>query len=213
MVFYLPLLINGQTDFDFDEPLKIPPQHKAGDVTLFASSGYMSANSPFLSTFAGGLKLRMFLGKRVSFDSDMLFGYGHSQFGLGMLGIPVWIFGTDIFDDGSFESFMLAILLALTSAEHVAYHIQVNHKIDISPYVSLLRLKFLDDKNTSQNSETQSYTASSFSPGLEVNMYFQKLVISPYIDYNIDYSGNFRGCNTGISIGYNFASKHTYDQD
>ena len=58
--------------------------HSRGDASI-SLSGNRLMNDPFGSQFAGGVKIRMFLGKRVSFDSDLVFGKDYVHFGPELL--------------------------------------------------------------------------------------------------------------------------------
>ncbi|WP_163710731.1 hypothetical protein [Mangrovibacterium lignilyticum] len=204
----LPVLLCGQSEFDtsnlFDEPSG--PPRKA--FTLFLSAGHLGINDPYQSTYAGGIKIRMFLGERFSFDSGFLFGKDHGQFGIGTLGIPIWLLGMSfvVEDKETLTEFLLMGALMLMSAEHMAYHIPASSRMTISPYVSFLRFKQLSVYDESVNSD-DFQSPVCFSVGLEINNYFKRFVVSPFVDYNIAYSGDARGVNFGINLGYHFPSR------
>ncbi|WP_167608477.1 hypothetical protein [Maribellus sediminis] len=205
--------LNAQDESLFTDYSTVQPSfHHKRDFSIFLSTAYLSANHPYNSTLSGGLKMRMFLGERFSFDSGFLIGKDHAEWGWGLLGIPIWMLGAGfIYDDeGYFNTGLIEILLVgavmLLSAEHVAYHIPVHDQLEISPYVSLLRMKEFSD--VANADITDGYVgATCFALGIEANTYFKKFVVSPYIDYNIAYSGDFRGLNFGINLGYYIPSK------
>ncbi len=202
----LPILASAQTDSLSIMPPERPSKHQMGDFTLMASTGYLSVNSPFSSTFAGGGKIRMFLGERFSFDSELLIGKDHTQLGLGLFGIPIWLLGMEIVDDDSFDSFIVTLILMLACAEHVAYHIPINQRFELSPYVSALRIKTFTEPDPYELPD--DYSTFYFGLGVELNTYFKQFIIAPFIDYNINYTGNIKGFNVGLSLGYNFTTKH-----
>ena len=187
--------------------------HGAGDITISASPNLVS-NFSYETLFAGGIKLSVFMGKRFSFDSDIVFGKDYVHFGPGIIGLPLFLIffapGEATFDsdegDTSFGSFMAKIVLMVCSAEHFAYHIPLNNNLEIAPYTSLLRFKQLSNVEGSINPD-EIESAICFAIGAEMNTYFKNFVLSPYIDYNNAYNGSLHGLNLGVYLGYNFARK------
>lgn len=178
--------------------------HSRGDVSI-SLSGNMLMNDPYESVFAGGFKMRMFVGKRVSFDADFLIGKDYIHFGPGIIGLPLWILGAELGfssdDNDSFAGFLISIALMALSAEHIAYHIPLKNTTDISPFVSFLRFSEIDvDIPGTDMQDYNNHTC--FVAGVEVNKYFKRFVLSPYIEYNIAYDGNFHGFNYGVNFGY-----------
>jgi hypothetical protein len=76
------------------------PDHVFGDITISVSPNLLF-NTPNVFQMAGGLKLRMFMGKRVSFDTDIVFGRDYVHGGPGIIGIPAWIL---VFGSNNIES-------------------------------------------------------------------------------------------------------------
>lgn len=99
--------------------------HSAEDVSI-SLSGDMLFNNPFKSVFAGGLKMKMFVGEGFSFDTDLVVGKDYFHFGLGIFGLPILIFGTEsgfsTDEQGSFGVFLFSLAMIALSAEHAAYH-------------------------------------------------------------------------------------------
>jgi hypothetical protein len=184
--------------------------HSNKDVVI-SVSGNMLFNNPYESVFAGGLKMKMFLGNRFSLDADLLFGKDYVHFGPGTIGLPLWLLSDELEfsseDEGSFGLFLFSITMMALSAEHIAYHIPVRDNIEISPFISMLRLKqlYINDLMTSKE-DNAAHT--SFVAGLELNRYYKHFIISPYLEYNIAYDGYFRGFNLGINLGYYFPKKN-----
>jgi len=208
LAFCLPVLLYGQTGFDSGTQLERAMMHQKRDFTVFLSAGHLGVNEPYNSTYAGGLKIRMFLGEHVSFDSGFLFGKDHGQFGIGTLGIPIWLLGFSFSSEDGNPLVQILVFgaLMLLSAEHIAYHIPASNRVDISPYVSLLRIK--DFGNLDESVSPDGYqSAVSFALGLEINTYLKRFVVAPYVDYNVAYQGDPKGFNFGINLGYYFPSR------
>jgi hypothetical protein len=178
--------------------------HSRGDVSI-SLSGNRIMNDPFGSQFAGGVKIRMFLGKRVSFDSDLAVGKDYVHFGPGLIGLPLWILGAELGfssdEDDSFALFLIKLAAMALSAEHIACHFPVKNNTDFSPFISVLRFKQLDIDDINADPEA-TYSHTCFVAGLELNQYFKRFVLSPYVEYNIAYDGYVQGFNFGINFGY-----------
>jgi hypothetical protein len=184
--------------------------HSKKDVSISASPDILF-NTLNGNIIAGGLKLRVFVGKRFSFDSDIMFGRHFIQLAPGIIGIPAILLGYELGfgseeGDNTFAEFLIMGVLMVLSVEHFAYHIPVKGYIDISPYVSLLRFRQFTNVANSENADGVEGSAC-FAVGLEVNKYFKKFILSPYADYSIGYSGPIRGFTCGINFGYYFSYK------
>jgi len=186
------------------------PEHYFGDFTLSGSTNLL-LKTPNGVQFAGGIKVRSFIGKRLSFDSDMVFGRDYFHAGPGIIGLPLWIFFWRMDGDGNsedipFKDLLFKIAIIALSAEHVAYHIPVTNTSDLSPYMSLLRYKssykFGESSNTVLTNEQ-----FSFALGLELNKYFNRFTLSPYAEYNIGYNDHKSCYNVGVYCGYYFQVK------
>ena len=209
-IFIFPVILAAQTQ---DEPEQLKSDqtvHSKGDFSISASPDILF-DTPNGSFIAGGLKLRVFVGKRFSFDSDVLFGRHFMQIAPGIIGIPAILLGYEMGfgieeGDNTFEEFLIMGVLIVLSVEHFAYHIPVKGYTDISPYVSLLRFRQFSNVADSENDDGIEGSAC-FAVGLEVNKYFKKFVVSPYADYSVGYSGPIHGVTCGINFGYYFSSK------
>ncbi len=198
-VILVSISIFGQTTAE-PQPLN-STIHSRGDISISLSVNKIM-NDPFGSEFAGGIKIRMFLGKRISFDADLAAGKDYIHLGPGIIGLPLWIAGVGFRFSGnisdSFALFLCELAVMALSAEHIAYHFPAKNNTDISPFISVLRLKQLNINTPVEN----NYAHTSFVAGLEINKYFKRFVLSPYAEYNIAYDGYFRGFNFGINFGY-----------
>jgi hypothetical protein len=116
----------------------------------------------------------LFVGKRFSLDSDLIIGRNYSRFGPGIIGLPLWYFGTNLgFDsdheDNSISNFLFLSAIMILSGEHFAYHIPVKNTTDISSYISLLRFKQMQDARNSENQDKME-SSTCFALGIEINI-------------------------------------------
>lgn len=182
--------------------------HAYRDFSVSASPNLIF-NTPNGTQLAGGLKLRMFAGKRFSFDSEFLAGRDFVQFGPGLIGIPIWLLAFSGDNDGgeySLSDLAVMAALVLLSTEHFSYHIPVNSSMDLSPYVSLLRLENTYRRGKLPEPDMNEFQAG-FGVGLELNKYFNRFLLSPYIEYNRAYSTRAPGFNAGVYFGYYFYTR------
>jgi hypothetical protein len=185
--------------------------HGFGDFSM-AAAPVLLMNGPNGAQFAGGFRMRTFVSKRISFDTDLVFGRDYIHGGPGLIGIPLWLLfwhsGTnDTQSEGRpFSELLLDIVIVALSAEHAAYHIPIRTGTDVSPYVSLLRYKsaypYGDYSNTRVAGEQLSFAA-----GIELNHYIRRFTLSPYLELNTGYKDHQTGFNAGIWAGYYFPVK------
>lgn len=184
--------------------------HVAGDFCLSGSPNILF-NTPNGTQYATGLKIKMFLGKRISFDCDFVFGRDYFHTGPGIIGIPMWLFAIrrnslTIDENSTLSGVLLGAIALISAAEHVAYNIPVSNSMDISPYFSLLRYKYSYPYGDYYNPAFAG-EQGSFAVGVEVNKNFGKFILSPYAEYNVGYADHLGGFNTGIYCGYYFRKK------
>jgi len=209
-IFLFPVILAAQLQDETEQLNSDQTVHSKGDFSIAASPAILF-DTPNGSVIAGGLKLRVFVGKRFSFDSDVLFGKHFLQIAPGIVGIPAILLGYGMGfgieeEDNTFEEFLIMGALIVLSVEHFAYHIPVKGHADISPYLSLLRFRQFTNVADSENDDGAESSAC-FAVGIEINKYFKKFIISPYADYSAGYSGNMHGVTCGINFGYYFSSK------
>jgi hypothetical protein len=218
-LFILSLALWGQTQ---NESGTIPSdkfRHTFSDASIALSPNILF-NTPKGNIPAGGLRIKMYVSKRFSFDSDLMIGHQYAYFGPGVIGIPLWYsvaslffgndesydFGPDEANGDNISMYLIGALIMLASAEHFAYHLPLRNYTEISPYVSFLRFKqFHTKENTDNQDDTESPVC--FAAGLELNRYFKRFILTPYIDYDLSYKGHFHSLNCGIYLGYYFQNK------
>lgn len=151
------------------------------------------------------------MGKNFSFDSDLMIGKDFIQLGPGLLGLSVlllgfdWEIGTGEDQNGLSEIILMGIAV-LFSAEHFSFHFPVAKNTEISPYISLLRFRQFNSKTLEENGKPAP-GALCFAGGLEINRYFNRFLLSPYIDYTAGYSQPIKGFTGGIHFGYYFTGR------
>lgn len=183
------------------------PVHRFGDFSISGSANLL-LKTPNGVQFAGGIKLRTFLSKKISFDSDLVFSRDYIHGGPGLIGIPIWLLfwhsGDNSDDEGMpIQNILLNAALILLSAEHVSYHIPVKNVLDISPYISLLRYKSSYKYGDYSNPDVAG-EQFSFALGVELNKYLNRFVLSPYAELNVGYTDHIPGYNIGVYCGYYF---------
>jgi len=186
--------------------------HYSGETSISLIPSNIFLDSYEGSYIGGGLKLRLFVGKRFSFDSDLILGHDFAHFGLGIIGLPLWYIGLhsgfnfNIVDEQSLKGLLVLGAIMILSGEHFAYHFPVANATDISPYISLLRFKQLKNEQDTVNPDGIVSTTGC-AIGIEINQYFRKFIISPYIDYEKTYGIHGYGFNIGISVGITLQNK------
>jgi hypothetical protein len=203
-IFLFSVVLLGQLKIEpIDQIFNSQATHSSGDASVSISPNFLF-NTSNGTQLAGGLKLRMYVSKRFSFDSDLVLGYDYAHFGLGLIGLPIWCLffrdGLNASENQTISQVIAIGVVMLISAEHTAYHIPLKNYTDLSPYVSVLRLK------KSYNPDLDKDQAA-FAFGIEVNKYFKRFILSPYAEYNIGYSDNRSGFFTGVYCGYYFPLK------
>jgi hypothetical protein len=179
------------------------PEYAFGDFSISAAPNLL-CNTPNGVQLAGGLKMNVYVCKWLSFDADFVAGRDYFHFGPGIAGIPLFmLFMSNGFETNSIGLLLLEGLIIALSAEHVAGHIPVKEIVDISPYISLLRFKY-SFKYGEYNSYAYAGGQMGCAAGIQVNKYFNRFYISPYIEVSIGYEDCIPVYNVGIYCGYIF---------
>jgi hypothetical protein len=185
-------------------PLQVSDRisHSLGDLS-FSGAPVVLFNTPNGTQFAGGFKMRIFMGRRFSFDADIVFSRDYLHTGAGIIGIPLWMLtlGSSVSDEEStFSEFLLKIAAMALSAEHFAYHAPVAKDFELSPYISVLRYKYAN-RYANYSDTTFISDQLNFAAGIELNKYYKHFLLSPYIEFNIGYKDHIPGVNVGIYCG------------
>lgn len=192
------------------------PVHSRGDFSIALAPNIL-INTPNGVQFAGGIKCRLFAGKRISFDTDLVFSRDYVQAGPGLIGFPFLLLYSLINPDEEFELgnleisgndysfpiYFLGALFVIMSAEHLSYHIPLSKSIEFSPYASLLRYRWAYEHEYHPD-KNRVNEQPCYAIGFEFNRYSDKFLISPYFEYNAGYKDHIPGFNIGIYIGLYF---------
>lgn len=213
LIFFLILSVSSRitySQFEFYDPDATKTKHVAGDFILSASPNVLF-NTPNGVQFAGGLRIRAFISKRISVDGDIVFGRDYTHAGPGILGIPIGLLslGGGVNSDGSeqpLSDFLFYLAAIVLSFEHMAYHIPLKNNIDIAPYISLMRFKSAYEYG-SDLSVGYAGQQLSFATGVGVEKYFGRFVLSPYAEINVGYTDAIPGVNIGVYFGILFPVK------
>jgi hypothetical protein len=186
------------------EHAEVISRHFFGEKKISFSPNVLSIPD-YGMKLAGGVKFQVFLGKRISLDTDFVFGKDYIHGGPGVIAIPFWLLifnqsGLEVEGDDFFAGFLIMVVAGVLSFEHVSYHIPLKNDWELSPYVSLLRFKqFTPPEN--MNFEGGQF---SFATGIQMDKYIGRFFISPYAEYNIGYRDRISGFNAGVGFGISF---------
>jgi hypothetical protein len=186
-----------------------------GDFTISASPNVLF-NTPNGTQAAGGVKMQLFISKRISLDADLVFARNYLHTGAGIIGIPIILLAghSSLADEGitfgdggeSLTNFLFYIAAMALSFEHLSYHIPLKNRTDVAPYVSLLRFK--SAYKTGNYSDPDYYGDQlCFASGVQINKYFGKFVLAPYAEFNEGYKDKIPGFNIGVYCGFHLAGK------
>jgi hypothetical protein len=198
-----------QTNIYKNEKKSLVSYHSSGDFSISGSPNVLF-ETPNGIQFAGGAKMRFFVGKRLSFDTDIVFSRDYLHAGMGLIGIPLALLclGTASDEEFSFSALLGGIAAIAISLEHTAYHIPISQLADLSPYVSLLRYKFAYEHGV-YNDPNVVNEQFSCAAGVELNRYYNRFILAPYFEFNIGYKDHLPAFNAGVYLGYYFPVKKT----
>jgi hypothetical protein len=198
--------ITSYSQFEYYRPDTTVMKHHKGERS-FSVSPNVLIHTPNGIQIAGGFKTRYFVSNRISMDADLVLGRKYLHFGPGIIAVPFLLFQPNAINSGyEFESFgelFFFLGLYMLSFEHVAYHIPLKKFADISPYVSLLRFKSAGNSEFT-TSEYPGAANLTFATGVELNKYFGRFALEPYIEYNIGYKDHISGIYLGVYCGFCF---------
>ena len=175
--------------------------HKPWDLTVAVAPIYVNhPNSD--PRIAASFDASVFISKYVSLNANFAAGKGFMQGGLGLIGIPLMaVFsGPGIYSE-SIEEFLLKFALIVLSFENINFHIPVTRNFEISPYISLLRIKYIEGGyGKGQDS------GANFVSGSCLNIFVtDRFFISPFAEVTRDWGENgLWGVHAGIHFGFTF---------
>ncbi|MFC2098305.1 hypothetical protein ACFLTA_06505 [Bacteroidota bacterium] len=182
-----------------------PVMHEVRDWTLSISPNYVNHPNAY-PRVVGGLNSMVFLGKYFSLNANVAAGQGYFHFGTGIIGVPAIIFaGADMmFDNTDFEAMLIwAIMLGL-AFENFNIHIPLGSHLEISPYISLLRIKYIEEGYGAKGYDWNFNIVG----GIRLNIFVtDRFFIAPYMETTRDWghkSGGIWGVNGGLNAGFYF---------
>lgn len=210
LLFYLlsanaPFVIFAQEDF-IEPPT--PVMHEARDWTISISPNYVSHPQAYPRVVAG-LNSMIFLGKHVSLNANLAAGQGYVQFGSGLVGVPlILLLGIALADEVSDPELLLVWVAAIgTAFENMNFHIPVTSHFEISPFFSLLRIKYIQEGYGGANNDWNANLVG----GVRLNIFVSdRFFIAPYAETTRDWghkSESTWGVNGGIHTGFYFRHK------
>jgi len=194
------------SQFEYYKPDTNIINHHKGERSLSVSPSLL-INTPNGIQLAGGLKTRFFVSNRLSLDADFVLGRRYAHFGPGLVAVPFLLIKPNALNsDYEFDTlgdYLFFLGFYALSFEHIAYHIPLKQSIDFSPYVTLLRIRSAGaDEFPAAGNPGSAHL--SFATGIELNRYFGRFLLSPYVEYNIGYRDHISGINLGIYCGISF---------
>lgn len=142
-------------------------QLQEDDKTFAATAEYINFQQ-FSPTYAFGITGEYMLGDHVGIEFSAAGAKDYFQFGTGAILFPIalLISGTD--SDGDGNSFLLFLIGIASLFEHTNYHIPLNKNIELVPYVSLLKVRYMYEPE----SEFDEYIFASWSIGTKLGFRF-----------------------------------------
>ncbi len=195
----------GQEDFYAVPP---PVRHQGWDWTLSLSPNYVYHPDAH-PRIAGGINSMLFMGRYVSLNANVAGGPGYFQMGTGIIGIPIILLGgTDGFmEDMDLETFVVWLALMALVFENINFHIPLTGQLEISPYFSLLRLKYIKEGYGGAGSTWNMNLVG----GIRLNIFLSdRFFLAPYSEVTGDWGHGNQGrlgLNGGIYTGFYFRRK------
>jgi len=192
----------AQEDF-YEEPTAV--MHELRDWTISASPTYAYHPNGF-PRVVGGLNSMVLLGKYFSLNANMAAGPGYIHFGSGIIGIPAIIMGGGdiIFADLEFEAFIIWAALLALAFENFNIHIPLTSILELSPYISLLRFKYIKEGYGGQGFDWNVNIVG----GVRLNIFMtDRFFIAPFVEAIRDWGQRgrgFWGVAGGIHAGFYF---------
>ncbi|MFC2115697.1 hypothetical protein ACFLTU_04440 [Bacteroidota bacterium] len=200
LVLFLAFSANPHLDAQEEyHAVRKPVMHEAWDWTLSISPNYVDHPNAY-PRVVGGINSMVFLGRYISLNANVAAGQGYLQFGSGLLGIPAILAGgTLMLTDGlGPDGFIVVAALLVLAFENINFHFPVNSNLEISPYFSLLRIKYIEEGYGISGS---SWNANMVG-GIRLNIFVsERFFIAPYTEATRDL-GYGRKCIWGVNGGF-----------
>ena len=184
-----------------------PIPHEGGNWTLSVSPNFVS-HPEADPRFAFGMDASIFMGKHVSLNANLAFGKGYFQGGIAIIGLPFLLLGASedgLLNDGSMEDFLFSLALVALTFENLKFHIPISHGMELTPYFSLFRIKYIEGGYGGSEIDTKV----NLVLGGSLNIYTgERFFLAPYAEATRNWgSGGLWGWNTGLHLGVYFYGK------
>jgi hypothetical protein len=182
-------------------PLICPGQLTKKDWSLAATYDHIDFERfPIYNTV--GLKGEYMLGKRVGVEFGAMGGKDNFHFGIGTVLAPFFLLLKETEDEKSLGELVLMLAGIISMLEHTNYHISLTQDIEFIPFLSLMRFRYMYDKDGYYNtSEFLSWSVGSKLSILPRRNWFLNGTIERSQLY---YSGRPMGVQVGFNVGYIF---------
>ncbi|MEM9025131.1 MAG: hypothetical protein AAGB22_15395, partial [Bacteroidota bacterium] len=148
-----------------------------------------------------GLRTNLQPSRYFGFEIQANIGQDYFDIGPGVLFLPFFLGGEDVdyWMEFTFDSWY-GLLLPLMAFENFSLHIPTASGLELSPYVSLARLRYITQ-------ETELLPTDDFflsgSIGLRANNRFGNVLLAPFAEVSMLYTDQQQlGLNFGFSIGF-----------
>jgi hypothetical protein len=152
-----------------------------------------------LTKYGFGIEFQYYVNDYFGLNSHLIFGENYVHIPLGLVAIFAALLGGGNCNDcgdlnGCNSIFLLAIL-----SDGVIFHIRIFGKPVLSPYLNLLGLDMIYDKDNGSKNYITGSVGIKFNYLLSKNINF-----SPFVELKRIYDQSTRGISFGISVGYLF---------
>ena len=202
LMILLSLNLPAQEDF-IEAPT--PVMHERRDYTI--SFGPHYANHPnAYPRIAGAVNTMAFLGNHVSLNANMAAGQGYFHFGTGIIGVPAILLAGEeaVWLGMGSEGWWMWMLLVGLAFENINFHIPIGSHFEISPYFSLLRIKYIEEGYGGANSDWNANLVG----GLRLHIFTSdRFFLAPYAEVSRDWGHGpegILGISGGMRAGFYF---------
>ncbi len=210
LVFLTGMLLLAMIPYDSSAQEEAMPEfpsrlaHERGHWTLTAFPAWVS--HPDANPRAAiGMNASVFMGRYVSLNANFAVGRGYFQGGVALLGIPFILLGSThpgILFFGSLEEFLLSLALIALTFENINFHIPLGQDIELSPYFSLFRIKYIREGYGANGYDTHV----NLVLGSSLNIFTtERFFVAPFVETTRDWGpGGLWGLNAGVHLGFYF---------
>ena len=187
-------------------PLSGFGQMKSHDWSIGGTYSYVQFQE-FKPKNAFGVTGEYMFSKRWSVEFSVAGGKDYFEFGTGGIFFPLGLLlsKTSRYGDDSDKGLLLLLMAVACAFEHTNYHIPLSSNLELIPYVSILRIRYIYDNEHPYNQNT----FPSWSIGTKLRLYTKN---NWYFSTTVEggqfyYPGVPKGLQAGVDIGYIIKSR------